>query len=80
MGDSSSGEKAGGGNRRRGRLFLPERHAVGALVHGGVCFMGADHDFVQRAVVSLIAVVGTSMNSTFNALVCFAIHKDFLLL
>ena len=73
-------KKAGGDFRRRGRLFFPERHAIGALIHGGIGLMGAYHDFVQRAVVGLIAVIGAVVNGTFNALVCFAIHSDFLLL
>ena len=61
------------------KLFLAEGHAVGALIHAGVCLVGAHKDPLQRAVVCLITMMGTLLNSTFNALVCVAVHSLFLL-
>ena len=62
-----------------GYLFLAEGHTVGALIHGGVAFVGADQDAVQSAVVGILAVVSALMNGAFNTLVCFTIHVSFLL-
>jgi len=56
-----------------------EAHAVGALIHAGVCLVGAHKDPLQRAVVCLIAVMSALMNGAFDALVCVAIHNLFLL-
>ena len=42
--------------------------------------MGTNKDAIQRAVVSLIAVVGALGNGTLDTLICFAIHFGFLLL
>ena len=55
-------------------LLLAEGLAVGALVHGGVCFVGADHDAVQRAIVLVFAVVCTLGNGALDALVGIAVH------
>ena len=55
-------------------LFLTEGLAVGALIHGGVTLMSADQNTVQSAVVCVAAVVSALLNSTFDALVCLAIH------
>ena len=38
--------------------------------------MGAHHNFVQRAEVFAVAVIGTLGNGTFDALVSFAVHND----
>ena len=51
-------------------LLLAVGHAVGALIHGGVAFMGADQNLLQRAVVGGIAMMDALGNSTFNVLVC----------
>ena len=61
-------------------LLLPEGLAVGALVHGGVCFVSTHQDAVQGAVVGLIAMMGALTDGAFDALVCMAIHVHFLLL
>ena len=58
---------------------LTEGLAVGALVHGGVCLVGAHQDLVQGAVVLTLAVVGTLLDGTLDRLVCIAIHNEFLL-
>ena len=41
--------------------------------------MGTNKDAIQRAVVSLIAVVGALGNGTLDTLIRFAIHFGFLL-
>ena len=60
-------------------LFLTEGHAVGALINSRICFMSAHKNTLQRAVVGLIAVMCALMDSTFDALVCIAVHNLFLL-
>ena len=55
-------------------LLFPERLAVRALIHGGVCFVGAHKDFVQRAVVCVVAVVCALANGAFDALVGIFVH------
>ena len=60
-------------------LLLTEGHAVGALIHSGVCLMSAHHDTLQRAVVLVGTVVCTLSNGAFDALVGIAIHSLFLL-
>jgi hypothetical protein len=62
-----------------GQLFLAEGLAIGALIHGGICFMGAYQDAFQRAVVCITTVVCALLDSTFNGLVCMAVHSHFLL-
>ena len=42
--------------------------------------MGAHQDFVQRAVVLAVAVIGALLHGAFDALVGIAVHGDFLLL
>ena len=73
-------KNCGGYCRRvKGSLFA-EGLAVGALVHGGVSLMGADHDAVQRAVVLGVAMVSALLDGTLDALVCMTVHIHFLLL
>ncbi len=55
-------------------LLFPERLAVRALIHGGVCFVGAHKDFVQRAVVCAVAVVCALANGAFDALIGVFVH------
>ena len=61
------------------RAFVPllaaEGLAVGALVHGGVCLVGADQDPVQGTVVLVGAVMGALLYGTFDGLVSMTIHK-----
>ena len=61
-------------------LLLPEGLAVGALVHSRVCLMGAHQDLVQGAVVLVLTVVSAGLDGAFDALVCMAVHIEFLLL
>ena len=42
--------------------------------------MGAHQNAVQRAEVCILAMVGALLNSTLNALVCVATHRDLLLI
>ena len=56
------------------KLFLAEGHAVGALVNGRIGLVGAYQDFVQRAVVCVLAMVSALRNGAFNALVYIAVH------
>ena len=60
-------------------LFLAERLAVSALIHGGVCFMSANQDSLQGAIVCTFTVMCALGNGTFDALVCIAVHSLFLL-
>ena len=62
-----------------GDLLLLEGLAVGALIHGGIDLVGADHDSIQRTVVLVLAVVSALSNGALNGLVCMAIHTHFLL-
>lgn len=63
-------------------LLSFEAHAVGALLDLGISLMSTYKDFVQSAVVFLIAVIGTLMNSAFDVVVFAAagivIHDDYL--
>lgn len=61
-------------------LLSAEGLTVGALIGSGILFMGADQNPVQRAVICLIAMVGTLLDSAFDALVCILVHRSFLLL
>ena len=61
-------------------LLLAEGLAVGALIHGGITFVGTHQNPVQGAVVLAVAVVSTGLDGAFNALVCMAIHSCILLL
>ena len=60
-------------------LLLLEGLAVGALIHGGIGLVGANHDPIQGAVVLTLAVVCTLGDGAFNTLVSMAIHIHFLL-
>ena len=70
--------RAGFGTPRS--LLLPEGHAVGALIHGGVGLMGTHQDPLQGAVVSAVAVVCALGNGALDALVGMTVHVFFLLL
>jgi hypothetical protein len=59
---------------RHRELLLAEGLAVGALVHSRILLMGAHQNAVQGAVVFAVAVVCALLNSTFDALVGFAVH------
>lgn len=56
-------------------LFHPERLAVGALIHGGICLVGTYQDSIQRAVVLRVTVVGALGNGAFDALVGMTAHN-----
>ena len=60
-------------------LSLAEGLAVGALIHGGIGFMGAHQDSVQRAVVCVVAVVCAGLDGAFDALIGLFVHAVFLL-
>ena len=60
-------------------LLLPERLAVGALIHLGVSLVGAHQDTVQGAVVLGVAVIGALLNGAGDALVGVAVHTHVLL-
>ena len=64
----------------RKNLLLAEGLAVGALILGGIHFVGAHQDPVQRAVVLVLAVISALLDGAFDALVSMAIHSHFLLL
>ena len=59
---------------------LAEGLAVGALIHGGVYFVGAHQNPVQRAIVLASTVVCALVYGTLDALVGMTIHRYFLLL
>ena len=60
-------------------LSLAEGLAVGALIHGGVCFVGAHQNAIQGAVVLGVAVICAGLNGAFDTLVSIAVHLLFLL-
>jgi hypothetical protein len=62
------------------KLLLPEGLAVGALIHCRILFVRANQNAVQGAVVFGIAVISALLNGAFDALVCLAVHRCFLLL
>jgi hypothetical protein len=66
----------GGFRRRHSKLLLAEGLAVGALLIGGVHLVGSHLDVIKRAVISGIAVIGTLLDGTGDALVCVAVHKN----
>jgi len=61
-------------------LLFTEGLAVGTLVSSGVHFMSTHQDPLQRAVIGILTVMLTLLNSTLNALICMAIHGFILLL
>ena len=69
-------EKSGSFRCRKFSVLLPaEGLAVGALVLGGVGFVGAHQDPVQGAVVLVAAVVSALLDGAFDALVGVAVHR-----
>ena len=68
-------EKGGSLRRRRKKLSFAEGLAVGALIHSGICLVGAYQDLVQGAVVLGIAVVSAGLDGAFDALVGIVIHS-----
>ena len=60
--------------RNRG-LLHPEGLAVSAGVHSGIHFVGTHQNPLQRAVVFVVAVMGTLLDSALNGLVGMAVHK-----
>ena len=72
-------KRNGGETRRRWCLLLAEGLAVGALIHGGIGFVGANQNTIQRAVVLGIAMVGAGLDGALNTFVGIAFHHDFLL-
>ena len=42
--------------------------------------MGTHQDLIQGAVVLVLAVISAGLDGAFDALVCMAVHNDFLLL
>ena len=69
-------EMDGGFRRRQNSLLSAEGLAVGALLIGGVHLVGSHLDVIKRAVISGIAVIGTLLDGTGDALVCVAVHKN----
>ena len=57
-------------------LLLAEGHAVSALVHAGVGFVGAYQNALQRAEVGLIAMMGALLYGAFDALICVTVHRS----
>ena len=62
--------------------LLAEGLAVGALIHGGVSFVGTNQDAVQRAVVLVFTEVCALMDGALYALIGIAFHviSSFLLI
>ena len=60
-------------------LLFAERHAVGTLIHGGVCFVGAHGDPIQGAVVGIVAMISTLLHGAFDTLVGMTAHSKSLL-
>ena len=56
-------------------LLLPEGLTIGTLVLGGVHFMGAHQNTVQRAVVLVLAMVSALLDGTLDTLVGMTVHK-----
>ena len=56
-------------------LLLAEGLAVGALIRGGIHFMGTHQDLIQGAEVFVAAMVGTLLDGTLDTLVGMAIHN-----
>ena len=71
--------KHGGKRHRVILLLLAEGLAVSALVHSGICFVGANQNTLQRAVVGIAAVMCALLNGAFNGFICVAVHRRFLL-
>jgi hypothetical protein len=56
-------------------LLLTERHTVGALVHGGIGFVGTHHNAIQGTIVLGITMVCAGLDGAFDALVGMAVHS-----
>ena len=56
-------------------LLLAERHTVSTLILSGICFVGADGNLVEGAVVFLLAMMGTLTDSALDGLVGMTVHK-----
>jgi len=56
-------------------LLLAEGHAVGALIHSGIVFVGTHQNPVQRTIVLVFTMMGTLVDSAFNTLVCVVVHN-----
>ena len=63
------------GEELRLLLLSCERKAVRTLVYSGIGLVSAHLDRTQRAIVLQIAVMGTLADSTFDRLVCLAVHN-----
>ena len=61
------------------KLLLAEGLAVGALIHGRVCLVGAHQNTIQGAEVLGIAVVCAGLYGAFNTLVGIGVHVFSLL-
>ena len=57
------------------QLLFAEGHAVGALIHGRIHLVGTNQNLVQGAVVLVAAMIGTLLDSAFDALVCMTVHR-----
>ena len=55
-------------------LLSAEGHAVGALFHGGIAFVGTHQNLVQGAVVFALAVVGALADGALHTFVGMAVH------
>ena len=55
--------------------LLTEGFAVSTLVSSGIGLMGANQNLVQGAVVLVAAMMGTLLDSAFDALVCMTVHR-----
>ena len=62
-----------------GMLLLAEGLTVSALIHGGICLVGAHHNAIQGTVVLGVAVICTLLDGALNALICVTVHCSFLL-
>ena len=56
------------------KLLLAEGHTISALILTGICLVSTNQNTIQRAIVLAAAVVGALLNSTFDALICIAVH------
>ena len=57
-----------------GSLLSAEGHAVGALLHGRIAFVGAHQNLVQGAVVLALAVMGALTDGALHTFVGMTVH------